>query len=385
MSNEAGQLATVLVVDDVPANLKLLEDLLGAAGYRVRVFPDPAMALKAAQADPPDLFLLDILMPGMNGFELCAALKSNFRLRDVPVLFLSALGEVSDKVRAFAEGGVDYVTKPFQEEVVLARVRTHLKISRLQHQLTRYNRELEALVEERTRELARANRRLEELGRLKDDFLQMISHEMRTPANGVLGVGELLVLHCDEPELIQVFRASAARLLALIEDATLLAGIDHARSHAVDHLPLDQLLLQLRARFPRLEFEQGEVAAPEHILLRADPLLFERAMLSLHPLLMMFQSVGTTSVRVRMVLTSEQLAIRVPLSSYPLDEAASAEFFALDSNVRSRSPAEPLGLAPVVAHAIIRAFGGDLQLHALPGGRGVLVLSLQRERGAFRR
>lgn len=82
------------------------------------------------------------------------------------------------------------------------------------------------------------------------------------------------------------------------------------------------------------------------------------------------------------MLTAEQLAIRISLSRYPLSEAESAEFFALDSNVRSRSPAEFLGLAPVVAYAIMRAFGGDLQLHALPAGRGVLMLSLQRERGA---
>ncbi|MCU0753921.1 MAG: response regulator [Xanthomonadales bacterium] len=384
MSNESRHLATVLVVDDVPANLKLLEDLLGAAGYRVRVFPDPQMALKAAQADPPDLFLLDILMPGMNGFELCAALKADFRLREIPVLFLSALGEASDKVRAFAEGGVDYVTKPFQEEVVLARVRTHLRIASLQRQLTRYNRELESLVEERTRELARAKRRLEELGRLKDDFLQMISHEMRTPANGVLGVGELLMMHCDEPELAQIYRASAARLLALIEDATLLAGIDHARSNATDLLPLDQLLVQLRARFPQLEFEQGETTAPERVGLRADPLLLERALLALRPLLAIFQAADAPPARVRLVLTAEQLVIRISLSSYPLTEAQSGEFFALDSNVRSRSVAESLGLAPVVAYAIVRAFGGDLQLHALPAGRGVLVLNLLRERGSGR-
>lgn len=384
MSGEDGRLATVLVVDDVPANLKLLEDLLGGAGYRVRVFPEPHLALKAAQADPPDLFLLDILMPGMNGFELCAALKADFRLREIPVLFLSALGEAGDKVRAFAEGGVDYVTKPFQEEVVLARVRTHLRIASLQRQLTRYNRELESLVDERTRELSRAKRRLEELGRLKDDFLQMISHEMRTPANGVLGVGELLVLHCDEPELVQVYRASAARLLALIEDATLLAGIDHARNSALDQVPLDQLLVILRGRFPALEFEAGEATAADRILLRADPVLFERALRALERLLGVFQA-PDVPLRVRLVLTTEQLAIRFTLGNYGLSEAESSDFFELDSNVRSRSAAEALGLAPVVAHAILRAFGGDLKLHALPAGRGVMVLSLQRDRGPIGR
>ena len=119
---------TILVVDDVPANLRQLCEMLERSGYQVRPAQDGAMALKAAESSPPDLILLDIRMPGMDGYEVCLRLKANAALRDIPVLFISALGESEDKVKAFDAGGVDYITKPFQHEEVLARVKTHLEL-----------------------------------------------------------------------------------------------------------------------------------------------------------------------------------------------------------------------------------------------------------------
>jgi putative two-component system response regulator len=103
----------VLVVDDTPVNLTLVANVLRGKGYRVRAVPSGALALKAAEAEVPDLVLLDIMMPGMDGFEVCRRLKENERLRGVPVIFLSALSETLDKVKAFSVGGVDYLTKPF--------------------------------------------------------------------------------------------------------------------------------------------------------------------------------------------------------------------------------------------------------------------------------
>ena len=120
----------IVVVDDQPANLKLLEDLLTRQGHAVRSFPRGRLALDAAARNPPDLILLDINMPEMNGFEVCKRLKADDKLAHIPVLFLSALSETRDKVGAFRSGGVDYITKPFQLEEVRARVETHLQLSR---------------------------------------------------------------------------------------------------------------------------------------------------------------------------------------------------------------------------------------------------------------
>jgi putative two-component system response regulator len=122
--------SNIMVVDDQPANLKLLEDLLTQLGHAVRSFPRGRLALDAAARNLPDLILLDINMPEMNGFEVCQKLKADDRLASIPVLFLSALNETRDKVNAFRSGGVDYITKPFQVEEVSARVDTHLQLYR---------------------------------------------------------------------------------------------------------------------------------------------------------------------------------------------------------------------------------------------------------------
>jgi PleD family two-component response regulator len=125
----------ILVVDDTPANLRLLSEILTRQGYKVRPVPNGKLALSAAQRLPPDVILLDIMMPEMNGFEVCEQLKADERTRDIPVIFISALNDVLDKVKAFSIGGVDYISKPFQVEEVLARIKTHLEMGFLQKSL----------------------------------------------------------------------------------------------------------------------------------------------------------------------------------------------------------------------------------------------------------
>ena len=137
------QKANILVVDDKPDNLRLLSAMLAQLGYEVRKVINGQTALKTAQAAPPDLILLDIMMPDMNGYEVCQHLKASAQTCDVPVIFISALDEVLDKVKAFAVGGVDYITKPFSEEEVFARVENNLTIRRLQKQLSEQNARLQ--------------------------------------------------------------------------------------------------------------------------------------------------------------------------------------------------------------------------------------------------
>jgi two-component system cell cycle sensor histidine kinase/response regulator CckA len=133
----------IMIVDDNPANLKLLEDILLQQGHEVRSFPLGRLALASAVRNPPDLILLDINMPEMNGYEVCDRLKSIEQLSEIPVIFLSALNETEDKVKAFRAGAVDYISKPFHFEEVHARVETHLKLYRLQQLLKLQNARLE--------------------------------------------------------------------------------------------------------------------------------------------------------------------------------------------------------------------------------------------------
>ena len=142
-------MADILIVDDESANLQLLSELLGREGYQVRPADSPQLAIDSALAQPPVLILLDVRMPDMDGFEVCNLLKQDERTRDIPILFISALLDVQDKVRGFEAGGVDFISKPIQEEEVLARVRTHLELRNMQLNLV-------GMVAERSAELARS-------------------------------------------------------------------------------------------------------------------------------------------------------------------------------------------------------------------------------------
>jgi signal transduction histidine kinase len=175
--------ADILIVDDTPANLQLLGGMLKERGHKVRPVSDGKMALQVAHTAPPDLILLDINMPGMNGYEVCAQLKRAERTRDVPVIFISALTETLDKVMAFAVGGVDYVTKPFQFEEVDARVACHLSLRRLQVALA-----------QRNEELRQTNEDLRRLQVQRDSLTHMIVHDLRSPLTGVVGAFDLLAL-----------------------------------------------------------------------------------------------------------------------------------------------------------------------------------------------
>ena len=141
--------ASILVVDDAPINLRLLTEVLTRRGYTVRSAENGTLALSTAQAEPPDLILLDLRMEGLDGYAVCEQLKANERTRDVPVIVISAMDEPEDKIKAFSLGAVDYVTRPFRAGEILARVETHLTLRNLHRQLQERNAQLEREVAKR--------------------------------------------------------------------------------------------------------------------------------------------------------------------------------------------------------------------------------------------
>ncbi len=182
-----GVAGDILIVDDTPENLRMLSALLGGAEFRVRSAASGELALAAARDEPPDVVLLDIDMPDMDGYEVCRRFKADPLLAAIPILFVSALAETEDKLAAFAAGGVDYVTKPFRIEELRARIATHLELRRLRLEL-----------EARNRELAASDERAREVERLRHDLIHMVAHDMRSPLMGVSGYLELLELDRDK-------------------------------------------------------------------------------------------------------------------------------------------------------------------------------------------
>ncbi|MCH8295046.1 response regulator, partial [Candidatus Poribacteria bacterium] len=156
MNVESLNQGTILIVDDVPANIGVLLNYLSQNGFKVLVARDGESAIEQAKFAKPDLILLDIRMPGIDGFETCRRLKADDETKAIPVIFMTALTETVDKVQGFNVGGVDYITKPFQNEEVLVRVTTHLTLRKLQRELQEANDRLEQRVEQRTAKLRKA-------------------------------------------------------------------------------------------------------------------------------------------------------------------------------------------------------------------------------------
>lgn len=195
--------ANILVVDDTVANLRLLVNLLVEQGYKVRPASNGMMALSAARTEPPDLILLDILMPNMDGYQVCEQLKAEPLTCDIPVIFISAVNEVLDKVKAFTIGGVDYITKPFQIEEVLVRIETHLALRSLQKDLQEKNEELVKTLQQLQSTQAQLieSEKMAALGNL----VAGVAHEINTPVG--VSVTAASVLAEDATDLLESYKS----------------------------------------------------------------------------------------------------------------------------------------------------------------------------------
>lgn len=309
--------STILIVDDNPTNLEVLSTTLTNAGFQVAVAIDGETALEQVEYHQPELILLDIMMPGIDGFETCRQLQKNLVTADIPVIFITALSDAENKLKGLTSGAVDYITKPFQQEEVLARVKVHLKLrslaqtleqqnqmlkheiaqrehaeaslvqlnreleqrvqertqdlsnvlTELQHtqeKLIQYNQELEVRVEERTNELKIAKEAADRANQAKSEFLANMSHEVRTPLNGILGYTQILQASNELPDKarkgIGIIHQCGSHLLTLINDILDFSKIEARRMqlYPVDfHFPS---FLQSVAEMCSVRAEQKKVA-----------------------------------------------------------------------------------------------------------------------------
>jgi signal transduction histidine kinase len=228
-ANSNNDKAQILVVDDITTNLGVLFDYLKNFGYRVLVAQSGEAALELLEDTLPDIILLDILMPEMDGFETCRRLKENERTKDIPVIFMTAVTETVDKVKGFELGAVDYITKPIQHEEVLARVKTHLTLQSLQknlrkknEELAELNRSLEALVNEKTRQLVQ-----QEKSALIGRMIQGIVHNLKTPLtviqNSNTVIHKKLQRVSEDNGLASLEEKNAKMVESILQDSELIA------------------------------------------------------------------------------------------------------------------------------------------------------------------
>ncbi len=256
--------ANLLVVDDAPLNLHLLVHLLTKQGYKVRPASSGQAALAAVQAEPPDMVLLDIMMPEMDGYEVCRRLKAEERTRNIPVIFISAIDQSADKVRAFETGGVDYVTKPIQPGEVVARIETHLKLRELQKNLEEKNRLLEEEIAERQMIEESLRQHAEEL----DAFAHTVAHDLKTPLSIMVGYSELLSLSQLPPEEWQKtvldIRRTGYKMIEIIDELLLLAQVRKMEHVEIEALDMSEIVADAQERLRGLVEEYHvEILEPE--------------------------------------------------------------------------------------------------------------------------
>jgi len=235
----------ILIIEDQSENISVLFDFLEQYHYELLVATDGESGLEVAAEKIPDIILLDVMMPGLNGFETCRLLKQRPELKEIPVIFMSALSELENKITGFEVGAVDYVTKPFQQQELLMRIRTHLKIYNLQRELVQKNHELDA-------------------------FVHTVAHDLKNPLNAIVGSTHLLELAREDgdtemfSEFLTMVRQAAGKASDIIDALLLLAGTSRHTQLFISTFDMGTVLTKVRERLAfMLKEYQGELRIPE--------------------------------------------------------------------------------------------------------------------------
>jgi CheY-like chemotaxis protein len=396
-----GKTPTVLIVDDTLANVGVLADCLSSHGFSVMVAQDGEEGVERAQFGQPDLILLDVMMPGMDGFEACRRLKADGRTQDIPVVFMTALSDTADKVIGFEVGGVDYVTKPFQVEEVLARINTHLALRAMRQQLAEQNRQLQQEIAVRQQAEAALQRALDELdqraaaehhareaadaaNQAKSVFLASMSHELRSPLNTILGFTRLMTRQAGLPEAtrddLKLILKSGEHLHALINDVLDLSKLEAGRTTLNESdFDLAFLLDELKEMLTPAADDKGvQLIFARHPQLpryvRGDALKLRQVLINLITNSLKFTCQGSVTLAAKPLGASEghgdacRLAFVVADSGSGIapDELKSL-FGAFVQAQAGRKALEGTGLGLAISDGFVRLMGGEMQIESEVG------------------
>ena len=374
LHDEAYQ-ANILIVDDTPMNLKLLSDMLSRYGYRVRAVRDGEMALRSVQSSPPDLILLDIRMPGMDGYEVCTTLKTDPQNGDIPVVFISALNDSDDIVRGFEVGGADYVTKPFKFREVLARVENQLTLVRQKQEI------------EETRK--RERQYYETLNNMKDRFISAATHDMKNPVALIIGYATLLEnspTALSNPEIldfVEGIQKGSNKLLRLITEMLDLIQIESGYFLTLEPTDLQALIgttiesyrLLASEKQITLQYESDDVQT----IARIDASKFERVLDNLISNAVKYTANGG-QVAVRKLDERTQVVIEIEDSGYGIPKDALKRifepFYRVGDEMHQEQEGTGLGLA--VTKTIIDQHQGELYVESQVGQGSIFTIVLPK-------
>ena len=382
--------STILIVDDTPVNVSVLADHLVNHGFSVMVAQDGEEGIARAQFGQPDLILLDVMMPGMDGFETCRRLKSIHGTKDIPVIFMTALSDIGDKITGYKVGAVDYVTKPFHTEEVLARISMHLTLQAMRRQLVEQNGQLqqeiavrqkaEAVVEQRSQELARSNAELEQMA-------YVASHDLQEPLRMVTSYLQLLEqryggrLDADAHEFIAFAVDGAKRMQALIDD---LLTYSRLGTKVKPLQPTDcGAVMETVRRLLRMAIDESgaqlQYAALPMVMGDAAQLtqLFQNLIANA----IKFQAGQPPQIAVRAEPEGEFWRFEVQDNGIGIAPEYFDRIFVMFQRLHSRSTYPGTGIGLAICKKIVERHGGRIWVESAPGQGTVFKFTLSKETG----
>ncbi len=359
----------VLVVDDIQTNIQVVGGILNAAGFEVMPATSGAQAFERIRTQLPDLILLDFMMPEVNGVEVCRKLKSSPSTKKIPVIFLTASNDMEHLVQAFAAGAVDYVTKPFQAEELLARVRTHLELKKAREALWQYSE------------------RLREMNEEKNDFLGIVAHDLRSPLSNIVSASSMVLTdpemdRAQIDEFVDIVRTSAQHMIHLVENLMDVNAIEQGRMK-IDLSPceLGELVRGVANNYQgRAQAKQQELSFTEEpgpLVALADP----------HATIQVFDNLISNAVkyspagkRIEVRLLRRNGMIRCEVADQgpgvtPADlKKMFGKFARLSARPTGGEPSSGLGLS--IVKKMVEAAGGKVWCESEPGQGARFIVEL---------
>lgn len=386
MDVEISEKGIVLLVDDIPTNLGVLFESLSQSGFRVLAAQDGESAIAQIQYLKPNIILLDVMMPGIDGFETCRRLKANPETQDIPVIFMTALTDTFDKVKGFSVGAVDYITKPFQTEEVLARINAQLAIQRLQQQLQQQNAQLQQEV--RDRQQAEQGLRV---------LLHAVSHDLRNPVTGMLMVLKNLLKSPDPDEsnaqsttppttlcvsrsILERMVDSGERQLRLI-NSLLEAHAIETRGIVLRYEPVrlaelvQSVIHDMQPLVTRYQAILVNHVAADLPIVSADPTQLWRVFENLISNALKHNPPGLT-LEVRAIAESDYLRCSVKDNGVGIPLEQSAQLFELYRRGPNARHTHGLGLGLFLCRQIVLAHEGEIGVESMPGAGATFWFTL---------